>query len=802
MFNTCWRKVLRDIWLYLPRTLLVILAIATGLFGVGFILDTYAILTREIETNFMAANPPSATLWMDTVDAGAVNTARNFPGVADAEAARSPVRGRVQVGPNQWVTFLLFAVDDFNDVRIAKFFPESGDWPPDDRQILIERESLSDIKAAAGEAIVVKTLDGMPHELPITGTVWDPGQDPAWVNGIAYGYITPSTLAWLGAPPAPAKGLRIVLSENSLDRSQILDAANRLSAALQQDGRIVQRVEVPLPGKYQQTDRINSFLFSLAAFGLLCLILSGFMSATLISALLSQQVRQIGVMKAIGASTRQVMGVYFGTVLLLSLAAMAIAVPLGYLAGQAFALPVLSLLNFNVTSSAVLLWIYLVQIALGAFVPLVTAVYPIYRGSRITVREAIGDYGMSLRNFGGSRFDGLLAKVRGLPRLLSLSLRNTFRRRGRMALTMVMLAAGGASFIAALGAAASWNRAIDNAFAYINYDIEIRFGQSYAIDVIEQGIRTIPGVTEVEAWGYGMSKVFPKYSDGTYGGPLAVHAPPTGTALISPPAVEGRWLQPGDTNALVLDTNFIDKAEKQGTPVRVGEKLTFNLNGQDTTWRVVGIVDKIGVQSAAYAKYDYFTGLTRQPGLAAAARVAVAGRDKTLTKTVVRALERRLAENGLNVFVIQDLAFSRRIMVNHILIILVLLMLMSILLGAVGALGLASTMSVNIMERTREFGIMRSVGAATKTILQSVVMEGVLIGVLSWLIGSIISIPVTAFIAKNAGQFIFPRVMDIVIPLRALVLWLVIVLVVAAAASFYPAWRAARLTVREVLAYE
>jgi putative ABC transport system permease protein len=109
MFSTLWRKVLRDMWLYLPRTLLVILAIAIGIFGVGFVLDAYAILTREINTNFTMTNPPSATLWMDNVDTDVVDIARNFPGIADAEAARRAVRGRVQVGPNEWEILRLFA---------------------------------------------------------------------------------------------------------------------------------------------------------------------------------------------------------------------------------------------------------------------------------------------------------------------------------------------------------------------------------------------------------------------------------------------------------------------------------------------------------------------------------------------------------------------------------------------------------------------------------------------------------------------------------------------------------------------
>ncbi len=801
MISPRWRKIIRDLWLNLPRTLLVILAIAIGIFGVGFVLDVSSILTREIDTNFQMTKPASATLWMDKVDADVVNTARNFPGIADAEAARNSLRGRVQVGPKEWVVMRLFVFDDFNDQRINKFFLESGSRPTNNRQIFIERASIPFINATTGNTITVKAIGGAAQALSVSGIVFDPGQEPAWVNNITCGYITPDTLKWLGGPP-PEKGLRIIVSEDNLDRSHIRDVADRLSAALQQKGYGVKRIEIPVPGKYQQTDKINSLMSSLEAFGLLCLVLSGFMAATLISALLSQQIRQIGVMKALGARTRQIMGIYLGTVLSLSLAALAIGIPLGVIAGRAFALSTMKMLNFNFMNSALPLWVYIVQIALGILVPSLVSIYPVYRGSRITVREAVSDYGVSLKNYGTSRFNTLLERVRGLPRPLALSLRNAFRRRGRMVLTLVMLAAGGASFIAALGSAASWNRTIDSAFANVNYDIDVRFGQPYKVDTIEKSIRTIPGVTAVEAWGYLMPTAFPKYSDSTYGGPFAVFAMKNGSTLINPPLIEGRWLHADDTNAMVVDNDFIDNAEKQGTPVKVGDKLTFNLNGRDTTWCVVGIMDKIGVQSAAYVNYDYFAKIIHKQGLAVCARVVVKGHDKTLQKTVSQSLERRLAEDGFSVFVIQGLTLTRQVMVNHVILILFFLMLMSILIAAVGALGLASTMNVNVMERAREIGIMRSIGASTRIILQTVITEGVVIGILSWLLGSIISIPLTAFVARNTGQFIFPRVMDTVIPFWAPILWLVIVLIVAVTASFYPAWRAARLTVREVMTYE
>lgn len=794
-------KILRDLWLNLPRSLLVILAISIGIFGTGFVLDAYSILAREINANYKLANPQSATLWMNVVDADALNAARSFPGISDADKTGSIVRSRVEVGADEWDILQLNVVDDFGSIRISKFFPVTGSWPPGDHQILIERASLPVIGAKVGSAITVRTLSGPVRELAVSGAVFDPGQDPAWVNNIACGYITPGALQWLGGP-VPQAGLRIVVGDGVRDRAHIRDIADKLGAALGQRGYQVERIEVPIPGKYPQTDKINSLLLTLVMFGFLCLVLSGFMTATLVSGLLSRQIRQIGVMKALGAGTRQTMGIYLGTVSILSLAALAIGIPLGAAVGQAFSQSVMDMLNFNMASRAIPLWATALQAGAGLFVPLLTAAYPIYRGSRITVREAIGDYGVNTKDFGAGRMDKLLERIRLLPRELALSLRNSFRSRGRLVLALAMLALGGASFIASLGSAASWNRTIDNAFSHIGYDIDIRFGGSYSIGAIETAIRPVPGVAAVEAWGYSMSTSFPKYSDGTYGGATVIFAPPKGTSMVTPPLIEGRWLQAGDTNAVVVDTDFVDNAAKQGTPVKLGDGIVFSIGGTDTAWHVVGIMDKVGFQSAAYVDYDYFSSITGQQGMAACARVAVNGHDKALRKSVSQALEQKLGQDGFRVFVIQDLSLTRQVMVNHVILILSLLMFMSVLVAAVGALGLASTIGMNVMDRTREIGIMRSIGATAGAIARTVILEGVLTAFMSWILAVILSVPLTGFIAGNTGQFVFPRIMAVAYPLWAPALWLGIVLAVAAAASFYPARRAARLTIREVLAYE
>ena len=127
-----WRKVLRDIAETPLRTALAVAAMAAGAFGVGTILTSYSILTRELKTTYSDTRPASAILVMDgTVDDALVDSVRRVPGVSDAEA-RPVIGGRLRVGNNQWVPLVLFVVRDFRDLRMDRFVPDSGAWPPGD----------------------------------------------------------------------------------------------------------------------------------------------------------------------------------------------------------------------------------------------------------------------------------------------------------------------------------------------------------------------------------------------------------------------------------------------------------------------------------------------------------------------------------------------------------------------------------------------------------------------------------------------------------------------------------------------
>jgi putative ABC transport system permease protein len=109
---------------------------------------------------------------------------------------------------------------------------------------------------------------------------------------------------------------------------------------------------------------------------------------------------------------------------------------------------------------------------------------------------------------------------------------------------------------------------------------------------------------------------------------------------------------------------------------------------------------------------------------------------------------------------------------------------------------------MNVVERRREIGVMRAIGASSIAIVGMFVVEGVLVGGLSWLLAAPLSYPAARVFGDLIGQAVFAMPLNFVYAGDGLLLWLGIVSALSALASLWPALRATKMSVREALAYE
>ncbi|HET9931301.1 MAG TPA: ABC transporter permease, partial [Polyangiaceae bacterium] len=742
MLSPRWRKLFRDLSMERGRALLMVTAIALSIGGIGAVLGAYSIMTREMPRNYLGTRPASAALELRQVDRALVEKVRRYPGVAEAEAG-DIVLSRAKVGED-WIPLLLFVVDEFGAMRLNTFTRTSGAWPPPEGTMLIERSAVPMLKATEGDSVLVKTPHGRTRSVKITGVVHDPGLAPAWQEREGYGYVTPATLASLGEPPSLGE-LRVELSDPGVDVRGIETKVNELARWLGTQGHPVSRVRVPPPRRHPHQSQMMGVLFLMLAFSGMALVLSAVLVATSVSALLARQVREIGVMKTLGARTGQLGLLYAALIVVLGSVAVALALPLGVVGARGLARMSAGMLNLTIATYAIPWWVFAIQIAAGVLVPLAAASAPIVRGCRVTVREALDRHGASqpaLR----SRGVALLHKLTWTSRVTSLALRNAFRQRTRTMLTLVLLAAGGAMFMTALDISRGWARIVDRVYENRSYDVEIRLNSPAQLTEPLQGV---PGVRKVEAWAYSHTALWKPnrvdvvrtYPDGSHGS-LALIGPPPTTDLVHFPLLAGRWLLPQDTDAVVINHMVLGQAP--GT--KVGDELTFSLEGRPTTWRVVGIVEEVGSPGAAYVSREAFERLSGTPGKARMLRVATTATSPNERTAVIRAIERRLEQERADVEAVIPLSVLRTAMGDHIVVLIRMLLAMAALMVTVGMLGLASTMGTNVLERTREIGVMKTIGATPNQVARLVVSEALFVGVVSWLAAVVLAVPLTALV--------------------------------------------------------
>jgi putative ABC transport system permease protein len=790
MLKPRWRKVVADVFANKTRTALVVLSIAVGVFAIGMIGGARVILLRDLAGTWESVHPASATLFTETFNDDLVQVVRRMPGVGDAEARRA-VDVRVKVGPEEWKDLTLFAIPDFKDMRIYQVRRLSGAWPPKAHEVLLERAAPSFL-GIAGESLLIETHDGTQHTLHVSGLVHDPGQPPALFANHGYGYISLDTVEWLGES-REFNQLNIVVADQALDKEHIKAVSSQVQAKIEKSGRKVFGTDIPEPGKHPVDQPIQALIMLLGVIGFFALLLSGFLVVNTIGALLQQQTRQIGVMKSIGARTADITAMYLVTVLIFGLLSLVVAVPLGVLGAWGLASYFAGLFNFDITSITTPPIVLALQVAAGVIVPLLAALVPVFSGTRITVLEAISGYGLGKGRFGRSRIDRLLERVRFLSRPMLLSLRNTFRRKGRLALTLITLTLAGAVFMAVLSVRESFNLTLKDIFAYYNADITVST-RPYRIEALNEALR-VPGVVGVESWSsYSARRL---RADDSEGNNINVTSLPAKTLAFNPVVIVGRWLLPEDENAVVINTELL----KKEPDIKVGDDIVLKVEGRKPTLRVVGIADILLDQPTVYVNQRSFGRVVGEVDKASQMQLVTERHDGAFQAQVAKLVEAQFKRQGLERPTILTATDRNARSGMGLNIVVVFLLFMAALLAVVGGLGLMGTMSINVIERTREIGVMRAIGASDGTVLRIVIVEGVLVGVLSWLIGALIAFPVSKLLNDGVG-LIFQVTFSFTFSAIGVLLWLGIVVAVAALASFLPAWSASRLTVRDVLAYE
>jgi putative ABC transport system permease protein len=797
-----YRKVIRDLTSDYRKNSMLVLAIAMGVFGIGAIVGAYGVLSREMKSNYLGTAPASATLDIGKpIPSSLLDSVKAFPGIREAER-HATVSARMQIG-QKWYPMLLFVVDDFQRKRTNKINHVAGTMEPGQGTMLAERTALVVMQANIGDEVVVKTAHAPAISLRLTGTVHDPGLAPAWQEQSGYGYITLPTLHAMGETQGFDQ-LRILVSDSVYSAPHIRQTSEALADWLEAQGYPVHEIQVPPPGRHPHQSQMNAVLGIFTVFSFMILILGSILVSTSLSALMVKQVRQIGVMKTIGATSNQIAGLYFWMTILLSVVALLLAIPLSRLAASALYNQVAGLLNLELTDRSIPYWVVLLQIGAGVLVPLIATAFPVLRGSRLSIRRALDNYGLSPK-VGASSGSGIQWLGIEWSDTFKLSLRNVFRQRARLVMTLGLLAAGGAMFMTALNVSKAWEANLGNIYTQRLYDQEIKLTQAVEAKPVLSRLATLSGVKSAEGWNFAATSFLEKnahpvsmtYPDKGHGS-FTMLALPVPTQLLQPTVAEGHWLSAGGAGEVVL--NQMAKALSPG--VKLGDSIRLSVEEAASTWKVVGFTEDVGSGATAYVSLKDFAPLTHTTGQIRMLRVAYADRSKVFASRKNLEIEALLEREKISVSGSIPVWLLHNAVAAHMKVLVNSLMAMAILLALVGMLGLMSTMSVNVLERTREIGVMRAIGATPRKIRNLVAWEGLLIGAFSIGLAFALSLLLSSWLGRFIGNMAFRTPLSLSISGLAFGIWVAIIWIGSYVATRYPARRANRISTREALAYE
>jgi putative ABC transport system permease protein len=348
--------------------------------------------------------------------------------------------------------------------------------------------------------------------------------------------------------------------------------------------------------------------------------------------------------------------------------------------------------------------------------------------------------------------------------------------------------------LGALDLRAAIRGSVDLLFSASRFDIALRLSEPWPAEALESAVLGVTGVARAEAWGGARAALVGV--DGRAGNAFTISAPPASTRMFTPSLQRGRWPGRDDDNALVVSRRLLADEPQ----LVLGETVTLLVDGQESSWRVVGVADT-GLSPVAYTSRET---LARVTGRSEVDRVVVAGtgQGNVAQLDLVQRLRTALEAGGIGVSTSQLTEQHRRVLEDHLLMVASFLGVMGQLMIVVAGLGLGSTMSLGVLERTREIAVLRAIGARHRSILAMVQIEGLVVSILGWALALPLSIPMSLVLGWAFGRVMVPVPVIYLPQLTAVLQWLGVVVVVSVIASAWPAYRATRIPTARALAYE
>ncbi|WP_433824824.1 ABC transporter permease [Actinoplanes sp. CA-015351] len=644
-----------------------------------------------------------------------------------------------------------------------------GRWPSAPGEIVLNEPPQPDEDLSIGPLAGVTELTTNGTTLTIVGFAFT-------VSGSADGWVTPAQMAALhptGTQMLYRFAGDVATREALAARVSGVTTGLPAGALLAAQPYLVTKEEAAAgPGVY---------LPFLGTFGILGLLVAVIIVGNVVSGAVVSGFRHIGVLKALGFTPRQVVAVYLTMVSVPAVAGAILGTGLGWVAVRPMLTDTFRGLGFG-QEAEVQPWVITVVLLGVPSLVLIAALLPALRAHRLSAAQAISA-GSAPRRGRGLRVQRALSGSR-LPRAISLGLGLPFARPARTALTMASLLLGVVTVTFAMGLSDSVIR-ISEVGEIAAGDIGVRPmrgddqpATQRSDTEIEQMLRALPGTARV---GVGVAR---DLSVAGQSEPLMINFVRGDTAAMGyqEQLYEGHWMTAPDQ--LVVPTQLLNERG-----LTIGEKVTVALEGAWTTFTVVGeTVRGLPGPEGAFATWRDFPGTG--PNAFFYQVQTVEGTDLGAFTASIRA-----ADPGLD-------AWDNTGGDSFSTVVAGFATVLALLLAMVAALGVLNTVALNVTERRRDLGMLKSLGMTPRQVVTMVVTSMAALGVIGGLLGIPLGLAAHRFVvplSADAARIRLPEYVMQVWDPATLALLAFSGVVIAVAGALIPARAAARLTIARVL---
>lgn len=806
------RKALLDITRRKGRSLLIILGVVIGVFGFTTVSEAANLIGGAFFYSTDTAAIPNITCIVSNPPASVTTAITRLPNVELVQQRtiyltfwHHPQNGSQDV-------LQITATRDPLRLQLGAFQLMSGHMPGPG-EIVMDESDRGLQSFTLGDTITVDTPDGRPATLRIVGLMRTQGLAIWHVPPAPLGYMSERALQQLvqqvhgpiinGLP----RGTQLLIKARDPGR------AGQTYQAIQQILAAAHLQPQPFSGVRNTSLDADTQLGVSGVFAVvrlmaaLTLLLVGMMIFALVAAFLSEEFKLIGTMKALGGTRLPIAGSYMLTIVIYSLGGTLIGIGLGLLAGYQCAVHLAGsaeiqvgnlLLPVDVGPFQVAPWILVIALLVGVLLPLFASLWPLWIGTAITARQALAAYGVHVE--GRARAWG--KALHWVPQTVWLGGRGLFRRPARAILTLLALMLAGAVFFSIqLTDASLWANFAQVSTLYhsdLRVDLSSSVGEAVPARPAIAALQALPNVARVEPIDPMPISLMHRVLE--LNGLLAQ------TQLYQPQLVSGRWLRPHELGALVVNDSAAERLH-----LFVGEQVSLQLATGQAHLTIVGIVHDVSEVSGSgnpegrlgetFTTLEMLNVLRHLPSTSAE-RLWLQARDHSpralqiLQHRVDAALNTLGLRDGSALVLTQDLSGVS----GTTQLIAFLFGMAAILVALIGLLSLSQTLAASVVERQREIGMLRAIGATGWRVAQVFGIEGLALALLAWLGGIVPGLLAALGILHMLSIYLGP--IDFVFQPLALLPTLLLVVVVALLASFGPALTAARIRVRRALRYE